>query len=102
MALKKQYFKTKKQVRVTFQLPQSAAKNAKTVHLVGDFNQWNEKAAPMKRLKNGGFKLELNLEPNREYQFRYLIDQVHWENDHAADRYVPTPFGDVENSVVVV
>ena len=29
-----------------------------------------------------------------------LIDGERWENDGAADRYVPTPFGDSENGVV--
>jgi 1,4-alpha-glucan branching enzyme len=102
MAMKKRYFKTKSHVRVTFRIPASAAEGANTVHLVGDFNQWKEWAAQMKKLKDGCFTLDLNLAPGQEYQFRYLIDRVRWENDYDADRYATTPFGTVENSVVKV
>jgi hypothetical protein len=31
-----------------------------------------------------------------------LIDETKWENDWHADKYVPTPYGNAENSVVVV
>jgi hypothetical protein len=44
----------------------------------------------------------LNLEIGREYQFRYLVDDKEWENDMEADKFVPTPYGDSENSVIVV
>ena len=44
----------------------------------------------------------LELKPGREYQFRYLIDGRQWENDWHADKYVQSPIGDSENSVVVV
>jgi len=33
--------------------------------------------------------------------FRYLVDGERWENDWAADAYVPNPFGG-EDSVVEV
>ena len=102
MTLTKRYLKSKPVCKVTFRLSKSVVQSAAHVHLVGEFNQWNILATPMKRLKNGGFTLTLDLEPNRSYQFRYLIDQVRWENDENADKYVPTPFGDCDNSVVVV
>ena len=56
----------------------------------------------MKRLKNGGFVATLDLDPGHEYEYRYLLDGKVWENDWQADKYVPTQFGDTENSVVVV
>jgi 1,4-alpha-glucan branching enzyme len=102
MSLKKQYLKSRPVCKVTFRLSKTAAQSARHVHLVGEFNQWNILAAPMKRLKNGSFVLTLDLEPDRAYQFRYLIDQVRWENDEKADKYVATPFGDCDNSVVIV
>ncbi len=102
MALAKRYLKSRPVCKVTFRLSKTVVQSATYVHLVGEFNQWNIISAPMKRLKNGDFTLTLDLEPKRAYQYRYLIDQVRWENDENADKYVPTPFGDCDNSVVVV
>ena len=102
MSLKKQYLKKKPVCKVTFTLTREAAAGAKTVHLVGEFNNWNVLATPMKKLKNGSFKVILDLALNREYQFRYLLNETLWENDWNADKYVPTPFGNAENSVVTV
>ena len=56
----------------------------------------------MKKLKNGNYAVTLELKPGREYQFRYLIDESKWENDWNADKYVKSPYGDSDNSVVVV
>jgi hypothetical protein len=56
----------------------------------------------MKKLKKGAFTTTLNLEKGREYQFRYLLDNKNWENDAGADRFVETPFGDSENSVIAL
>jgi 1,4-alpha-glucan branching enzyme len=69
---------------------------------VGEFNGWNIYATPMKRLKSGDFTLTMNLDINKEYQYRYLIDEMIWENDWQADKYVLSPYGDCENSVVVI
>ncbi len=102
MSLKKQYLKTRPVCKVTFRLGKEAAENAENVHLVGDFNEWNTWITPMKKLKNGSFTVTLNLDVNREYQFRYLINQKLWENDWEADNYVPSGVSGSENSVVVV
>ena len=102
MSIKKQYLKSKPVCKVTFRLPEDAAGSAKSANIVGEFNEWNIYATPMKRLKNGSFVLTLDLEPNREYQFRYLLDDEIWENDGEADKYVSHPYGDGENSVVVL
>ena len=56
----------------------------------------------MKKQKTGEFTTTLDLEKGREYQFRYLFDKKNWVNDRDADKFVPTPYGDSENSVVVV
>ena len=100
--IKKEYLKTRKACKVTFRLPKIAAENAHYVYIVGDFNRWNIYDNPMKKLKNGDFTITLELEPGREYQFRYLIDELKWENDWNADKYVKSPFGDSDNSVVIV
>jgi 1,4-alpha-glucan branching enzyme len=96
--LKKQYLKSKSGCKVTFYTP--AAIEAETIHLVGDFNQWDEQATPMQALKNGRFKVTVSLDAGREYQFRYLINGDEWHNDWEADKYVPNPFSG-DNSVVI-
>jgi len=102
VGLKKEYLKTRKVCKVSFRLPSIAAAGAKHVYIVGDFNRWNIYDNPMRRLKNGDFTIILELEPGREYQFRYLIDELKWENDWNADKYVKSPYGDSDNSVVIV
>lgn len=100
MALSKQYLKSKPVVKVTFRLPKEAAPEANVVALVGEFNSWNIQATAMEKLKNGGWRTTLELEPGREYQYRYLIDETTWENDWEADKYVRSSFGNCDNSVV--
>lgn len=103
MSLNKKELKTRPVTKVTFRLPAEAAPGAERVHLVGDFNDWNESATPMQRLKSGEFKVTLDLEAGRDYSFRYLIEGREWENDWEADQYVPSGIAvDAENSVVSV
>lgn len=102
MSIKKQYLKAKPICKVTFTLPKEAAPDAKNASVVGEFNDWNIYATPMKKLKNGSFKVTADLETNHEYQFRYLIDETVWENDWDADKYVRSDFGNCDNSVVKV
>jgi 1,4-alpha-glucan branching enzyme len=102
MSLKKQYLKSRPVCKVTFRLEKEAVRDAETVHIAGDFNGWQTRQTPMKKLKNGAFTLTLDLPVNREYQFRYFIDQDRWENDGRADKYVPSGVSASENSVVIV
>lgn len=102
MSLKKAYAKDKASCKVTFELPEAAAPGSALVYLVGDFNNWNETSTPMKRSDDGVWTIVLSLQSGREYFFRYLIDGQRWENDWNADKYVKSPYSDVENSVVIV
>ena len=101
MALKKSYSKDKTVCNVTFTMSQEAAHGAETVNIAGDFNSWSSTATPLKKNKNGDFSVKLALEPGKEYQFRYLLDGKTWENDWAADKYIPAPFSHTDNSVVI-
>jgi DNA-directed RNA polymerase omega subunit len=100
--IKKEYLRTRNVCKVTFRLPKIAATDAKSVYIVGDFNDWNIYANPMKKQKNGNYTITLELEPGSEYQFRYLIDESRWENDWNADKYVKSPYGNSDNSVIIV
>lgn len=100
MSITKKFLKSKPVCKVSFKLGKTKVNGAETVHIVGDFNEWDKAATPMKALKAGGFSATLELEQGKEYQFRYLIDGEKWINDEEADKVTPTPFGDSENSVI--
>lgn len=99
--IKKQFLKSKPVCKATFTLPAEAAPEARTVEIVGDFNNWDAGQAIAMKKQKDVFKAVVELETGKEYQFRYLIDGQAWENDWEADAYVSTPFG-VDNSVVSV
>jgi 1,4-alpha-glucan branching enzyme len=102
MSVSKQYLKTRPVSKVTFRVSPDQAGKARTASLVGEFNDWDPKATRMRKLKNGEFKVTVDLEVGREYQYRYLLDDARWTNDEDADRYVPAGIDGAENSVVVV
>ena len=99
--IKKTYLKDKDVCRVRFKLPKVVAPGARSVCIVGDFNNWNIHENSMKKLKDGDYSIKLDLETGREYQFRYLIDELKWENDWNADKYVKSSYGNFDNSVVL-
>jgi hypothetical protein len=102
--LKKEYVKSKKLTKVTFALEQNELPDdqlIEEVHLVGDFNEWDLTATPLKRAKDGGYQVTLELEPDSTYEFRYVINGNYWCNDWAADDYVAGAYG-ADNCVVAV
>ncbi len=98
MAIKKQFLKSKPVCKVTFSIE---AEDAKKVSVVGSFNDWNAKKAPLKKLKSGTFKGTIDLETESSYEFKYIVDGE-YVNDTAADSYVWNDFAGAENSVVTV
>lgn len=100
MAIKKQYFKTKDVCKVSFTLDASEVHNAETASLVGDFNGWDPSAHPMKKLKSGGFSLQVELPKDSTYQFRYVLNGTDYINDSQADELVPAGIGDAQNGVL--
>jgi hypothetical protein len=81
---------------VTFTLP--AAVGAAHAAVCGDWNNWAADLDVLGRVEEG-FALTIELATGRSYRFRYLLDGYRWENDWAADAYVPNAFGS-EDSVV--
>ncbi|MFH1084219.1 MAG: isoamylase early set domain-containing protein [Chloroflexota bacterium] len=82
---------------VTFSIP--AGVWAERITLVGDHNNWSPNAHPLERSLHSGWRITLELERGRAYQYRYLLDGRDWCNDCNADDYAPNPFGG-HNSVV--
>lgn len=101
MALKKSFSKDKKTCDVTFVVSAEAAQGAKTITLAGDWNSWSSTETKLAQKKDGSFSVKVTLETGKEYQFRYLLDGSRWENDWEADKYIPAPFSNTDNSVVV-
>jgi 1,4-alpha-glucan branching enzyme len=102
MSIEKHLLQNNNVCKVKFSVPKEIAVNAKTVHLVGDFNNWDTTEIPMKKTKKGSYDVSLELETGREYQFRYLLDNHRWENEIQADNYVANGFGDSVNSVLSI
>lgn len=97
--LTKKYSKTKPTCKVTFTLAQDAIQGAKSVKILGEFNNWSEASGVPMKLSKGIYSAVIELPTGRDYQFRYLGDNGNWENDYAADAYVEAPYN-VSNSVV--
>lgn len=96
MAIKKQYLKSKPICKVTFTVP---AKEANTVAVVGDFNNWAAEGGSLKKLKNGTFKGTFELPKEKSFEFRYLVDDA-YINDSEADRYQWNDYAGTENAVL--
>lgn len=96
MAIKKQFLKSKPVCKVTFTVP---AEDAKKVAVVGSFNEWSEKATPLKKLKNGSFKGTVDLEAGSSYEFRYVVDGS-YVNEEEADAFAWSDFAGADNSVI--
>ncbi|MDD7914881.1 isoamylase early set domain-containing protein [Polaribacter ponticola] len=96
MSIKKQFLKSKPVCKVTFTLP---AEEAKSVAVVGSFNEWNTDATPLKKLKNGSFKGTVDLETGSSYEFRYIVDGK-YVNELEADGLAWNDFAGAENSLL--
>ena len=98
MAIKKQFVKSKPVCKVTFVID---AKNASSAAVVGDFNNWDANLGVFSKLKNGTFKVTLDLNKDASYEFKYLIDG-NYLNESEADSFRWNDYAGSENSVVVV
>ena len=76
---------------VTFTInPGVGAQNAA---VCGEWNDWSADADVMRRDAEGGFSTTVDLEAGRAYRFRHLLDGERWDNDWAAEAYLPNGFG---------
>jgi 1,4-alpha-glucan branching enzyme len=98
MAIKKQFVKSKPVCKVTFSLE---AKDAESVSVIGNFNNWNKEEGLLNKQKNGIFKNVVELSTGEKYQFRYLVDGE-FVNDSEADAFEWNEFANAENCVLEV
>ncbi len=76
---------------VTFTLDEGVG--AYRAAICGEWNNWSPDRDIMERVE-GCFTRTVRLEAGRTYRFRYLLDGHRWENDWAADWYVPNGHGE--------
>ena len=77
-----------------------SAPHAKSVYLVGDFNDWVPTETPLKlEKKSGTWKSSLKLKPGK-YQYKFVVDGS-WLNDPANGSTITNSFGS-QNSIVEV
>ncbi len=58
------------------------APEAKSVSLVGDFNQWDPAAHPMKRMPDRAWMISMEL-PHGHHRYAFLVDGVLTLDPHA-------------------
>jgi len=73
--------------------------SARDVSIVGDFNQWEPKAHPMRKDESGAWTQTITLSPGR-YEYRIYADGQ-WLNDPNNPLRCQNCFG-TENNVLVV
>ena len=98
--LTKKYLKTNGKAKVTFSIPTEALNGSTHVHVVGDWNNWEATQNQVLKVGKKDAKVTLDLETGRNYQFRYYLGDNEWENDWAADGYIPSHIDGVDNSVL--
>jgi 1,4-alpha-glucan branching enzyme len=69
-------------VRVTFALP--ADEPYRAVSVVGDFNDWNPFAHPLRRRANGTRSAAVTVPAGSMLRFRYLAEGGVWFDDETA------------------
>lgn len=98
MAISKKYLKSKPVCKVTFELD---GIEADSIVAVGDFNDWNAEATPLKKFKNGKFKATVDLDADSSSEFRYIVDGA-YINEPEADDFVWNDYAGAENSLLTV
>lgn len=73
---------------------------AKSVHLVGTFNDWNPPATPMSRDALGDWSVEMDL-PRGEHRYRFVVDGD-WREGPTAQQTARNNFGGFDAVIVVV
>jgi 1,4-alpha-glucan branching enzyme len=78
----------KNEKRVEFSL---SAPEAKEVFLTGEFNHWDIRSMPMKRGKDGNWKVQTSLSPG-PYEYKFVADN-HWVEDLPSAELAANAFG---------
>ncbi|SHK97229.1 Glycogen recognition site of AMP-activated protein kinase [Reichenbachiella agariperforans] len=102
MSIKKQFFKSKDLCKVTWTINKKEAKGIENISLSGSFNNWSLQENPFTKMKNGNFKLVMELPKDVSYEYRYLVNGTQWVNEEEADRYVDNRVSNEQNCVLTL
>jgi hypothetical protein len=71
-----------------------------TVALVGDFNDWDPRATPLRPTSDSVWSVVVPLQPGR-YRYTFVVDGTRWSRDPSAPRALEDDFG-TPTSVITV
>ncbi len=72
--LSEEWLKDKRQMRVTFELPNSLW--VCSIALVGDFSDWNSQCHFRHQRRDGTWTVSVELAAGRSFTFHYLIEDL--------------------------
>ncbi len=105
MIIKKQYLKSKPEVKITFEIEKKDTQNATNITLLSEHNQWQ--AIELKQLKNGKFKVAVNVSTEKLESFQYTFQAIDDNNQTVmllpkdADTYVDNGMNDGGQNAVL-
>lgn len=105
MTIKKQYLKSKPEVKITFEIEKKDAQDADTITLLSEHNNWQ--AIDFKKLKSGKFKTVFNIPTDKLESFQYTFqvkgadEQVAMLLPMGADDYVDNGMNDGGKNAVL-
>jgi serine protease AprX len=74
---------------------------AKSVSLVGDFNNWNVALTPLRKDKTGIWSVEVETPGPGNYQYKFIVNGSRWLEDPNNGMKVPDNYGGL-NSVLAI
>lgn len=101
MIIKKQYLKSKPEVKITIEIAPQTAPNADNITLLSEHNDWQ--AIEFKKLKSGKFKLAFNVSTEQRDSFQYIFQADNQEVilPVGADSYVDNGMNDGGQNAVL-
>jgi hypothetical protein len=78
------------------------APHASSVALVGDFNDWDPKATPLRAASTGGvWSVEVPIQPGR-HLYAFVVDGTVWRPDPAAPQANGEDYGEPNSALTVI
>ncbi len=106
MPIKKQYLKSKPQVKVTFEIEKKDAQDAQSIVLLSEHNNWTP--IELKKFKNGKFKVSENISMEDRDGFQFIYKATAEDGNEftllpeGADNYVDNGISDGGKNAVLV
>lgn len=104
MTVKKQYLKSKPEVKITLEIAKEDAQNADVITLLSEHNNWS--GIKFKKLKSGKFKLVFNVATEKLESFQYTFQATSNDQQQSilpigADNYVDNGMNDGGQNAVL-